>query len=212
MEFCNLCGKKLGEKDSFCTHTQKDGTKYILCADCETKGARLDGETKDYFICENCGTVYEAANFKNACKMCENKEKIKKISLTSAEIEFSDREPEKFYEEKLGTAAAKQIAEWKSGKERKKIMAQNKREQKTDAIFVSAIVIGYFMLDFAIRNFIGNKLAFISLLIPSFLEIATVPLFKAAEKRTRKKAFKIRTYIIAEAIFIAAYFAVLKLL
>lgn len=208
MKICNLCGKEFDENEKMYPHTAENGVEYYLCESCEKDGVEVC-ETAVYYICKNCGYAHTEKEYSGVCKFCGHTQSAEKVGLTKAEEELLNSEPEKIYEEKLGVQAAEKIAAWSDSKERKEVAKMQKRDRNIDTVFVVAIIIGYFMLDFAIRGFLGSKPVFMALLAMTVLEIISPPVFKVIDKKHGKNSLPIWSIFVAMAVFSAAYVLIL---
>ena len=209
MKVCNLCGKEFDDAADMNVHTAENGTEYYICGECEEKGVNVS-DTKNYYICKNCGFVHYEDEYSGLCKFCGHANEAQKVGLTEVEEQLIDSDPEKLYEEKLGAEAAEKISAWKISGEQKEVEIRHTRDRKIDTVFVAAIIIGYFMLDFAIRKFVNNKALFTALLAPTLIEIISAPVFKAIDRKPRKKPLPIWSIFAVMAACLAIYFLILN--
>lgn len=185
MKICNVCGTEFNDTE-LNVQIAEDGTEYYICNQCETEGVKIS-ETKEYYICKQCGYPHLKDEFNGICKFCEQSENVEKVELTAVEEELLDSNPQKLYKEKLGDASAKKIAEWIESPARKEIGIRHKRDRIIDTASVVGIILGYILLELAIRNYASNKNSFLALIIPTILVIIASPVFKMIDRKPRKK-------------------------
>ncbi len=210
MKECNICGKILDEATPSSKQMSADGKEYYICKECEEREVRVE-QTRPYYICTKCGFIHPKDDYKGVCSFCLEKDGAKMVGLTQLEEEQINTDPTQIYAERLGDETAKKIADWQSSAEREKATKIQTRQRHIDTVFVLGIVAGYFMLDFAIRGFLDNKAAFLSLLLLTVLEIVAAPVFKSADARAQDKKIPIIALLALMAAFVAVYIVIYRL-
>lgn len=206
---CNICGKDFDEKELNLKKTE-DGMEYYTCNHCENEGVVIY-DTKEYYICMECGHPHTKDEFTGICKFCEQKDSFTKVNLTEVEEQLLDTNPSILYVEKLGEEAAKHIVGWKESAEKKKTDMRHKRDRYIDTTFVVGIILGYILLEINIRNHINQKGLFLLLLIPTILVIITAPVFKKIDRMPDKKPLPIWLTLVIMAIFTDIFYIITKL-
>lgn len=208
MKNCNVCGKEFEENE---LNLQKadDGTEYYICGQCENEGVEIK-ETVEYHICKQCGYPHQKDEFTDICKFCEQTKDFEKVELTAVEEELLDEDPKKLYKEKLGEASAKRIAEWIESPQRKEVGIRHKRDRLIDTASVVGIILGYILLELAIRNYSTDKNTFLALIIPTILVIITSPVFKKIDRKPRKKPLPIWSVYVIMALLTNIYVLIAK--
>ncbi len=206
---CNICGKEF-DKRELIQKTSESGAEYCICKSCEENGIEIK-ETREYFVCRQCGYPHQSDEIKRACKFCGHLKDFEKIELTAVEEEMLDTEPQKLYSEKIGEDATKRIADWIESPQRQEVGIRHKRDRLIDTATLVGLILTYFLLEYNRSNFWGQKNICLTLMVIAFLVLITSPLFKKIDKSKIKKRLPIWSIYAIMAFFTAIYVLVIKL-